>query len=160
MTPTGTPAGTGCRAASAPRRFAPAVRVGLPSNRSPQQGTLTAGEPPNVCTRMSSRLRKLSTAPLHALDAVLCTDLCGQHPQAHPAASTNGTSVDGPVDHRPTEESWPGLTGRTQGYRPVVRTTSGWNDVAQVLMNVSGVSRLPQTNRPAPCTCMRLRAGK
>src|SRR5664279_6479471 len=33
-TPTGHPAETGCRAASAPRRFAPAVRVGLPSNRS------------------------------------------------------------------------------------------------------------------------------
>jgi hypothetical protein len=28
------PAETGCRAASAPRRFAPAVRVGLPTNRS------------------------------------------------------------------------------------------------------------------------------
>ena len=35
LTPTPTsPAETGCRAASAPRRFAPAVRVGLHSNRS------------------------------------------------------------------------------------------------------------------------------
>src|SRR5664279_1716231 len=33
------------------------------------------GEPPNVCTRMSSRLQKLSTVPLHELDAVMCTDL-------------------------------------------------------------------------------------
>ena len=36
------------------------------------------GEPPNVCTRMSSRLQKFSTVPLHELDAVMCTDLGGQ----------------------------------------------------------------------------------
>ena len=34
--------------------------------------------PPNVCTRMSSRLQKLSTVPLHELDAVMCIDLGGQ----------------------------------------------------------------------------------
>ena len=34
LTPRRSPAEMGCRAASVPRRFAPAVRVGLPSNRS------------------------------------------------------------------------------------------------------------------------------
>jgi hypothetical protein len=40
------PAETGCRAASAPRRFAPAVRVGLPSNRSISEDFNALGDPP------------------------------------------------------------------------------------------------------------------
>ena len=46
-----TPAETGCRAASAPRRFAPAVRVGLPSNRSPQRGLQRPWANPRTCAR-------------------------------------------------------------------------------------------------------------
>ena len=37
------------------------------------------GVPLHVCTRMSSRLQKLSTVPLHELDAVMCTDPGGPH---------------------------------------------------------------------------------
>jgi len=69
---------TGCRAASAPRRFAPAVRVGLPANRSLSNDFNGLGRTPNVCKRMSSRLQKLSTVPLHELDAIMCTDPGGQ----------------------------------------------------------------------------------
>ena len=58
------PAGTGCRAASAPRQFAPVVRVGLPST-DPSAGTSRPwANPPNVCTRIWSRLQKLSAVPL------------------------------------------------------------------------------------------------
>jgi len=45
------PAETGCRAASAPRRFAPAVRVGLPSNKSPQRGLQRPWANPRTCAR-------------------------------------------------------------------------------------------------------------
>src|SRR5664279_61410 len=45
------PAEKGCRAASAPRRFAPAVLVDLPSNRSSSEDFTALGEPPKVCTR-------------------------------------------------------------------------------------------------------------
>jgi hypothetical protein len=79
------PAETGCRAAAAPRRFAPAVRVGLPSNRSLSEDFTALGEPANVCRRMSSRLQKLSTVPLYELDAVMCTDLGRQQPVFGPA---------------------------------------------------------------------------
>jgi len=73
------PAETGCRAASAPRRFATAVRVGLALEQIPSaRPSRPWANPPNVCTRMSSRLQKLSTVPLHELDAVMCIDLGGQ----------------------------------------------------------------------------------
>ncbi len=39
----------------------------------------TFGVPPNVCTRISLRLRELSTVPPHVLDAVMCTGPSGQH---------------------------------------------------------------------------------
>ena len=73
-----TSAETGGRAGSAPRRFAPAVRVGLPANRSLSNDFNGLGRTPNVCKRMSSRLQKLSTVPLYELDAVMCTDPGGQ----------------------------------------------------------------------------------
>src|SRR5664279_4872837 len=58
-----------------PQRRA-AVRVGLALEQIPQRGLQRpSANPPNVCTRMSSRLQKLSTVPLHELDAVMCTDL-------------------------------------------------------------------------------------
>jgi len=68
------PAETGCRAASAPRRTLRACGAGrLALEQIPSARTPTAlGEPPNVCTRMSSRLQKSSTVPRYELDAVMC----------------------------------------------------------------------------------------
>ena len=68
-----------------PRRFRSttlracgAGRLALEQNPSARIST-ALGEPPNVRTRMSSRLQKLSAVPLYKLDAVMCTDLGGQH---------------------------------------------------------------------------------
>jgi hypothetical protein len=61
--------------------------VGLPSNRSLSEGFTAVGVPPHVCTQMSSRPQKLSTDPLHELDAVICTDPGGQHAAARLSAS-------------------------------------------------------------------------
>jgi len=126
--PAATPAETGCRAASAPWRFAPAVRVGLPLNRSPSKASTALGVPPEVCTRMSARLQRLSTVPLYELDAVMCTDPGGQQVVARrarrnwrpgtrrPTSSSAGTA--------PTRPATPaGTAGSIAGPRPALVST-------------------------------------
>ena len=51
----------------------------LALERSLSEDFMVFGVTPNVCTRMSSRLQKLSTVPLQVLDAVMCTGPGGQH---------------------------------------------------------------------------------
>jgi len=85
---------TSQRRAAAPLLLLDASRLRCGSacpGTDPSARTSTAlGEPPNVCTRMSSRLQKLSTVPLHELDAVMCTDLGGQHPAGGAAPGLRG----------------------------------------------------------------------
>jgi len=64
------------------------------------------GRTPNVCTRMSSRLQKLSTVPLYELDAVMCTDPGGQQP----AGRTVGDGGAGPA-HPDGRREGPGSVG-------------------------------------------------
>jgi|GEM_PF-5470843 len=69
---------TGCRTASAPRRCASAVRVGL---HRMALATLTPGWPEEwrSCTLLSASTRRLSTVPLHELDAVMPAHAGAQH---------------------------------------------------------------------------------
>ena len=66
-------------AAPLPLLDASRLRCGSACPRTdPSARTSTAlGVPANVCTRMSSRLQKLSTVPLYELDAVMCTTPAG-----------------------------------------------------------------------------------
>src|SRR5664279_6441930 len=100
------------RWAAAPLPFLDASRLRCGSacpRTDPSARTSTAlGVPANVCTRMSSRLQKLSTVPLHELDAVMCTDPGGQHPgcteayqlKEHPRLARPGGPSTTPVGPR------------------------------------------------------------
>ena len=96
-----------------PRRFrSSTLRAcgagGLPSNRSLSEGFTAVGVPPHVCTRMSSRLQKLSTVPLHELDAVMFTDVGGPQvsgamtPGQQIAIRIDQTLTPGPGNFRTT----------------------------------------------------------
>ena len=61
-----------------------------------QRGLQRPWATPNVCTRMSSRLQKLSTVPLQVLDAVMCTDLGGQHLPSRRATKLSSLDESGP----------------------------------------------------------------
>src|SRR5664279_6406661 len=67
-------------------------------DRSLSEDFTALGEPPNVCTRMSSRLQKLSTVPLHELDAVMCTDLGGQQLGQPPVTAAMAGWATFPID--------------------------------------------------------------
>src|SRR5664279_2715406 len=75
-----------CGAGSACPRTDPAARASTAS-----------GESPNVCTRLSSRLQKLSTVPLHGLDAVMCADPGGQHLSLSRLVGPTPSSLLGPT---------------------------------------------------------------
>ena len=94
----------------------------------PSKASTALGVPPEVCTRMSARLQRLSTVPLYELDAVMCTDPGGQQVVARrarrnwrpgtrrPTSSSAGTA--------PTRPATPaGTAGSIAGPRPALVST-------------------------------------
>jgi len=95
------PAETGCRAASAPRHFAPAVRVGLPSTESLSGDFTALGEPPE---RVHA---DVVAAPevIHSSAATNLTPSCAQNlavnsPSGQPPSSSPTVTAARPLAFR------------------------------------------------------------